>query len=163
MSRGISVTEFPLKACINLENLCQNFTLLSVLHYEFFDHWKFQLCCTNILKPWKIIFSINSPTRHFAFVTQKIQSSKREMSLTNLPCVLWCKVSRAEEWITSGMIFAFTCFLSYILSNNINWNELLNVFHRLPALRWEMALPIHKGKGASFTSEKCKQLTFISV
>lgn len=34
--------------------------------------------------------AINSSTRHFSFMRQKNQSSKLKMSLTNLPCVLWC-------------------------------------------------------------------------
>lgn len=85
------------------------------------------------------------------------------MSLTNLPCVLWCKVWRAWEWISSEFILSFTCYLIYNISNNINWSEPQNGFHRHHSSQWEMVLLRHKGKGASFTSEKCKQLTFIFV
>lgn len=128
-----------------------------------FDYVVPTFLCFTFFITFMCINSIHFSTKHSAFVTQKIQSSKLKMSLTSLPCVLWCKVSRVQKWISSEMIFSFTCFLAYNISNNINWNELLNVFHRLPASRWEIVLPRHKGQGASFTTEKCKQLTFISV
>lgn len=72
------------------------------------------------------------------------------------PCVF------LMQWVEK-LYSSFTRFLAHNISNNINWNELLNVFHRLSSSRWEMVLLRHKSTGASCTSEKCKQLSFISV
>lgn len=92
------------------------------------------------------INSFNSSTRHFPFVTQKIQSSKfDEFDQPTMSCDAKCQGPKNEyvvKWYSLSPKFYHVTYL-----NIINLNE--------------MVLLRHKDKGASFTSEK--QLTFISV